>query len=116
MSTMKYVSRGYGLLLMAVVLVFSVSCKNGNKTDHNDYNETTQELIRIVESDSRIKALLEEAIAKGKQINPDKKTNPAQSLEEYYAFVDYSQTAMPWDVIFCPGQPCIFGRMYHVWC
>ena len=113
---MKYVSRGYGLLLMAVVLVLSVSCKNGNKTDHNDYNETTQELIRIVESDSRIKALLEEAIAKGKQINPDKKTNPAQSLEEYYAFVDYSQTAMPWDVIFCPGQPSIFGRMYQALC
>lgn len=116
MSTMKYVSKGYGLLLMAVILVLSVSCKNGNKTDHGNYNETTQELIRIVESDSRIKALLEEAIAKGKQINPDKKTNPAQSLEEYYAFVDYSQTAMPWDVIFCPGQPTIFGRMYQALC
>ena len=32
MSTMKYVSNG--LLLMAVILVLSVSCKNGNKTDH----------------------------------------------------------------------------------
>lgn len=97
---------------MAVILVLSVSCKSNtsdSKTDHSNYNETTQELIRIVEKDSRIKALLEEAIEKGKQINPDKNTNPAQSLEEYYAFVDHSQTAMPWDVILCPGQPSIFG-------
>ena len=50
---------------MAVILVFSVSCKSNtsdNKVDHSNYNETTQELIRIVEKDSRIKALLEEAI------------------------------------------------------
>lgn len=50
---------------MAVILVLSVSCKSNtsdSKTDHSNYNETTQELIRIVEKDSRIKALLEEAI------------------------------------------------------
>ena len=115
----NYLSNLYGLLLVAILMLSSVSCKensSGNDGTYDNYNATTQELINLVESDSRVKALLEEAIEKGKQINPDKSTNPAQSLEEYYKFIDYSQTAMPWDVILCPGQPSIFGRMYQALC
>lgn len=111
--------RVYSLLLVAIVLLSSVSCQEKSSTiedKYDSYSATTQELINIVENDSRIKMLLEEAIEKGKQINPDKSTNPAQSLEEYYEFVDYSQSAMPWDVILCPGQPTIFGRMYQALC
>ncbi len=103
--------------LMALLLM-ATACENkDNKTDkYSKYNETTQQLISLVESDTRLKSLLTEAIEKGILINPDKSTNPAQSLEEYYDFIDYSQTAMPWDVIFCPGQPSIFGRMYQALC
>lgn len=114
-----YLSNLYGFLLVITILLMSVSCKensSANEDKYASYSATTQELINIVENDSRIKELLEEAIEKGKQINPDKTTNPAQSLEEYYEFVDYSQKAMPWDVILCPGQPTIFGRMYQALC
>lgn len=97
-------------------LQFFASCNESGKAVNNSYNETTLELISIVENNPRIKELLEEAIEKGRQINPDKSTNPAQSLQEYYDFVDYSQKVMPWDVIFCPGQPSVFGRMYQALC
>lgn len=82
--------------LMALLLM-ATACENkDNKTDkYSKYNETTQQLISLVESDTRLKSLLTEAIEKGILINPDKSTNPAQSLEEYYDFIDYSQTAMP---------------------
>lgn len=106
----------FGLALI-ISLVAGTSCSSGAKADKTkEYNETTLELIEIVENNEEIKKLLEIAIEKGKQINPDKDTNPVQSLEEYYDFVDYSQKAMPWDVIICPGQPSIFGRMYQALC
>lgn len=43
--TMKSLSTCYGWLFMAVILVLSVSCKSNtsdSKTDHSNYNETTQ--------------------------------------------------------------------------
>lgn len=109
----------YGLLSFALVLFLTVSCKDSNsvsKVNYDNYSETTKELIQIVENDSNIRILLEEAIEKGKKINPDKKTNPVQSLEEYYEFINYTQTAMPWKVISCPGQPSVFGHMYQALC
>lgn len=94
----------------------SASCQNRAAKTDRPYSTTTQKLVDLVEHDSRIKSLLSEAIEKGRKINPDPSTNPAQSLEAYYDFIDRSQTAMPWDVIFCPGQPSIFGRMYQALC
>lgn len=70
----------------------------------------------LVEGNSELKMLLERAIDKGKAVNPDKETNPVQSLEEYYQFIEHSQRAMPWDIILCPGQPTVFGRMYQALC
>ena len=81
-----------------------------------EYNKTTVELIEMVENVPELKHLLEKAITKGCAINPDKSTNPVQSLEDYYDFIDHSQKAMPWDIISCPGQPTVFGRMYQALC
>lgn len=109
----------FSFLIIATMTLFVFSCREKNKNNeqtNNNYNETTNELITLVENNSELKSLLEKAIEKGKAINPDKSTNPAQSLEEYYEFVDMSQKTMPWDVIFCPGQPTIFGRMYQALC
>lgn len=103
------------MLLSAFLLMILLSCQDKAK-EEKQYSPTTQKLVDLVKSDERIKSLLMEAIEKGKKINPDSSTNPAQSLEEYYNFIDHSQTAMPWDVIFCPGQPSIFGRMYQALC
>ena len=103
------------MLLSAFLLMILLSCQDKAK-EEKQYSPITQKLVDLVKSDERIKSLLMEAIEKGKKINPDSSTNPAQSLEEYYNFIDHSQTAMPWDVIFCPGQPSIFGRMYQALC
>lgn len=105
------------LLLAAVLLLSGTSC---NKNDSSEatpaYNATTQQLVDMVNADARLRGLLESAIAKGVEINPDKATNPVQSLDEYYDFVDRSQREMPWNVITTPGQPTIFGRMYQALC
>ena len=50
----------------------------------------TQQLITMVEHNSEIKSMLIDSIEKARKINPDKVTNPAQTLEEYYIFVDWA--------------------------
>ena len=102
------------LLVMLAVVV--TSCSSSDKGEETAYSDITLQLIQLVEDNPRVKELLNRAIEKGKAINPDPSTNPVQSLEQYYDFVDRSQRSMPWDVIFCPGQPSVFGRMYQALC
>lgn len=103
-------------LILVIILLISTSCENQSKEDKTAYSQTTQELINLVNNDNRIRELLIAAIEKGTAINPDKATNPVQSLDEYYEFIDRSQTEMPWNIITTPGQPSIFGRMYQALC
>ena len=76
------------MLLSAFLLMILLSCQDKAK-EEKQYSPTTQKLVDLVKSDERIKSLLMEAIEKGKKINPDSSTNPAQSLEEYYNFIDH---------------------------
>lgn len=75
------------------------------------YSASTRELITLVNSDAQLKSLLEKAIAKGVEINPDRETNPAQTLSEYYDFVEWAAHAMPWTVINQPEGTDIFTRI-----
>ena len=60
--------------------------------------EMTQRLIKILEENPNVKNLLQKSIDAAKKINPDPLTNPAQSLEEYYDYIDWACTAMPWNI------------------
>ena len=46
-----------------------------------------------------IRGLVEKSIAQASIINPDRKTNPVQSLNELYDFLDYTVTCMPWNIM-----------------
>lgn len=59
----------------------------------------TQQLITMVEHNAELKKMLVESIEAAKKINPDRTMNPAQSLEEYYAFIDWAAKAMPWSIL-----------------
>lgn len=63
------------------------------------HEKTTLEFIDLVENDADLKQLIEENIEIAKNINPDKDTNPAQSLEELYDFLDWAVTCMPWECL-----------------
>ena len=86
-------------LSVLIAAMLHVSCKlDDPKTDPN-YGAKTLELISIVENNPNIKSLLIKSIAQAKVVNPDKNTNPAQSLDEYYEFVTWAETCMPWSVL-----------------
>lgn len=63
------------------------------------YGKTTQALIALVEGNSIIKNLLIQSIEQARKINPDRNTNPAQNLEEYYDFITWAEKALPWNVL-----------------
>ena len=84
-------------LLFAVLLL--VACQSSTPIKKDSYGEKTRELIDIVENNANIKSLLIEAINQAKKINPNRNSNPAQTLEEYYDFIAYAEKAMPWGLL-----------------
>ena len=55
----------------------------------------TLRLINLIEKEPEIGRLLEKSIAEAKRVNPDKKTNPVQSLSEYYDYLDQLVEKLP---------------------
>ena len=108
--------------MLATILICGscvfTSCTNDSKDNPSQpeqsektYSASTRELITLVNSHAQLKSLLEKAIAKGTEINPDRETNPAQTLSEYYDFVEWAAHAMPWTVINQPEGTDIFTRI-----
>ena len=64
----------------------------------------TEALITIVEHNADLKRMLVQSIKQAKQINSDRETNPAQTLEEYYDFIDWATTAMPFNILPSAGR------------
>jgi phosphatidylserine decarboxylase precursor len=107
------------LIFISIVLVcglVNISCSSNSDNPtpvqpEQTYSAATRELIALVDGNPQLKSLLEKAIAKGVEINPDHKTNPVQTLSEYYDFVEWAAHAMPWTVINQPEGTDIFTRI-----
>ena len=99
---MKKTNRLIFLCLLVVTSV-QISCKRDDSPATPTYGPKTLELISIVENNPNIKSLLIKSIAQAKVVNPDKNTNPAQTLDEYYEFVTWAETCMPWSIL--PNTP-----------
>ena len=76
-----------------------------------NYSKTTCELIELVSSGAELKNLLIKSIAKAKAINPDRDTNPAQSLEEFFDFVEWSRTTLPRFLLKLPEGSSLYDHM-----
>src|SRR5262249_12288835 len=86
-QSVRLMAATLGLLLCAVcVTAYTRTVPEG---------PATLELKRLVADNPDVKRLLLASIEQAKQINPDRLTNPAQSLEEYYQFVARTERAMP---------------------
>jgi phosphatidylserine decarboxylase precursor len=91
------------ILCLLVVTAVQISCKRDDPNENPIYGPKTLELISIVENNPDIKSMLIKSIAQAKVVNPDKNTNPAQTLNEYYEFVTWAETCMPWSIL--PNTP-----------
>lgn len=78
-----------------------------------EHTPAARQLIQICESNAEVKALLSHAIAQAAAINPDRRYNPAQTLEEFYDYIDWNVTQLPWNVSAqAPGEygSSLYGR------
>ena len=101
-------------LFLGFIFLFLIACRNEEKPP--EYNPATLELIALVESNPDLKSMLEASLEQARQINPDPQTNPAQNLEEYYAFVSWAETSMPWALLQKEEYPEIFDNIFQSLC
>jgi len=96
---MKKMMRMFVFLSFFAIAAVQISCSRDDSDNTPDYGDKTLELIGIVDNNPTIKSLLVKSIEQAKIINPDKNTNPAQTLDEYYEFVTWAETCMPFSVL-----------------
>ncbi len=70
----------------------------------DSHKPITRELIQLIQEQPEIGSMLEASITKAKAINPDPKTNPAQSIEEYYKYIDRASEVLPQQVLERPAE------------
>lgn len=104
-------------LLLAVVLCSTLFTACSNDDDPvvpptQQRTEATKALIKICNENAEVKSLLEHAIAQAAEINPDRNYNPAQSLSEFYDFIDWNVRQLPWDVMIHQA-PNEYGRSLY---
>lgn len=73
--------------------------------------QATRALRHLVETNPEIKHLLTNSIEQARRINPDRLTNPAQSLEQYYDFVSFAERALPGNLIEPKPNATLYQRM-----
>ena len=87
-----------GTCVFALAMVSTVVCYA--ESDHiPERKQVTKDFISLLEGDEELKSLMEKSIELAKKTNPDRKTNPVQSLDEYYDFLDWTATCLPWDIL-----------------
>ncbi len=94
----KINSRAVSLILV-LMLILAACFSMTASADEARHQPITEQLITMVDHNASLRSMLEESIALAKQINPDPVTNPAQSLEDYYLYVDWASLAMPWNIL-----------------
>ncbi|URN82866.1 phosphatidylserine decarboxylase [Acetobacterium wieringae] len=73
----------------------------------------TEELILMVDHNPELQTLLEKSIDQAKTVNPDKNSNPVQSLEAFYDYIDWASKAMPWTILPNVGEtyPALYDQI-----
>lgn len=73
----------------------------------------TEELILMVDHNPELQTLLEKSIDQAKSVNPDKNSNPVQSLEAFYDYIDWASKAMPWTILPNVGEtyPALYDQI-----
>ena len=106
---MKRILALFLAVAMSATLVVGCGTSTDNKqttaqveTKKSEHSKMTKDLQKLLDKDPKLKKLMEKSLAKAKKVNPDKSTNPAQSLDELYEFTDWAATCEPWNVI--PGK------------
>lgn len=105
---MKKLNHKLSLCLLIIILAGLMLMPNmaaaGTEKQKNVHKPITQKLIKLIEKNPEVGKMLEKSIAEAKKTNPDPKTNPVQSLKDYYNFIDRSSELIPREVLDKPSS------------
>ena len=96
------------LLMLSCLLAGCAAQQNTDQPVSVQTPDSAEQVNRSAASDSFRKLLqqhpdiqgwIEKSIAQAAEINPDRETNPVQTLDELYPFLDYTVTCMPWNIM-----------------
>lgn len=100
-------------LLTAIFLTFSTGLVQAEPVlvPELPRSEAARDLMGYLEADPELMAMMEASIAAAAAINPDRNTNPVQSVEELYDFIDWAVTCVPWNVLTDLPHPALYDRI-----
>lgn len=74
-------------------------------------SQASLDLQEMLEADPELMALMEKSIAAAATVNPDRETNPVQSVQEFYDFLDWAVTCMPWSLMDDEEHPTLYSSI-----
>lgn len=80
---------------LALAIVWTLPMVHPLFAVQDSHKPITEELILLIEQNPAVGRMLEKSLAAAKEINPDKQTNPAQNLSDYYDYVDEAAELIP---------------------
>ena len=98
------------MVLLALGLFLCPGCTVADTQTSHD-GPATLELRRLVAANPEIKRLLIASIERAKQVNPDRLTNPAQSLEQYFDFIAWTERAIPASLLKAKPDATLYQRI-----
>jgi len=103
---------------MAVLALGLVLCTNCTAVDipASPDGPATLELKRLVATNPELKRFLIASIERAKLINPDRLTNPAQTLEQFFEFVAWTERAIPSRLLSARPDATLYQRMDQSLC
>ena len=93
-----------------LALMLGATCALAKNSAQQD-GAATRALKRLVAADPEFERLLVASIESAKRANPDRLTNPAQSLDEYFEFISRAERGMPGDVLSPPTNSTLYQRL-----
>ncbi|MFD2247833.1 phosphatidylserine decarboxylase [Pontibacter ruber] len=113
----RRIIRHLSLFYLAFVSILFSSCQSYNHSEKKaSYGEATKELMEMVEKKPNLKSMLIASIEKASKINPDTATNPAQSLDEFYAYASKAETSVPWALAKDKEHPLPSNNIFMAFC
>lgn len=75
------------------------------------HHTVTERLRNLLDGDSWLRDCMEQSLAKGAAMCPDKRMNPVRSIDGLLCFLDRFLTCMPWQSLGLGEDLCMFRRM-----
>ena len=102
--------RGLALRFVFSLLILCIfSCPGNSSVEKHE--PATVELMALADKNPELKSLLIKSIDLAKAENPDRATNPAQTLDEFYAFIDWATFALPWNILKDQSYPLLYEQI-----